>query len=981
MVGFLSLLIPAVVILIAVAWGFALGVKRVQIRLICVGASFVIALIGAFIVKNIQYADLVGFMGSMEGDLAKEFLAFLNTNAPLQSVLTSAGGAVVAPIAFVAIFLLLAIASGIVCGIIFLITAILSPKPKQKAPVRIIVFSVVQMLLTIFVIMTPLTTYLDFAPDVVDAVVEMGVLTENSENAEDVSVEKVRTFVNDLNKAPLCGIHRVLGGKALSNSLSSFVVGEETTTLSAEVGPISRFAANIIKLTKNNIKNYGDAEAKALRNLSDCFEESKLLPTVADEIIYGATDAWLDVSGENKFLGVERPKFEDPTTAMFSDAFQHILEAFHSDSKNIPQLRRDFNTLANLVQIMAEDKVFEAMQEPSTNAIVVKLSSGTTVQRMIEELGKNSSFKILIGDITNIGMRAIGSSLKIPENAEEIYQQFTDDIAASMNALKAAGMTREEQKTELTKTIKDAFAESGNQLNLDDEVVGLYADTLLEDFDNYETITSNDVAEFFQVFTEVASSGTVPEQGASADTTQALSAIVINKKDREYKSPAYAGKTTEQLKNESAAGLLATVMQEIVVAVVTNPSIDEQTFANTVYDILVTSYENYAEATGKDASHAETFATVMITTSSVTNETITGTAAMQDADALAEVTIKITMEDLLSNPEDSANKLVTDADIQAEAAAIQSIFGSANQILDTLNNNQNNDAGESTGGMGNLGELAGSLGSALDGLSGTNTVGGETTNRLLTAVFQSETVRNSANMDLQTATDLANAATSSSPNGEKNSFADTMNSLSHGSVIADKLSKNEEILEEDVRSLLENMTPQTANMLKVYMDENRIRGFGVPEANVAISTELIQNLFTEMGDKEQYGDNYDAQTKGILKMFNLAMVAKDDNGATQIFNRSNVKGRLDATADEVVAAILESDMVCNALMKTLYDENEEIKNNPFGIKINENNADYIDCKNAVENYYKNHTDKSEELKLRLDTVAALFGVTGINYAD
>ncbi len=978
MVGFLSLLIPAVVILIAVAWGFALGVKRVQIRFICVGVSFLIALIGAFIVKNLQYADLVGFLGGLKGDLAREFLAFLNTNAPLQAVLTAAGGAVVAPVAFLAIFLALAISSGIVCGIIFLISAILSQKPRTKAPIRIIVFSVVQMLLTFFVIMTPVVTYLEFAPDVVDAVVEMGVLTENSENAEDINVEKVRSLVDDLNKAPLCGIHRTLGGKALSNSLSSFAVGEETTTLSEEVGPISRFVANIIKLTKNNVKNYGDAEAKALRNLSNCFEESKLLPTVAGEIIYGATDAWLDVSGENKFLGVERPKFEDPTTQMFADAFQHILEAFHTDSRNIPQLRRDFNTLANLVQIMADDNVFTAMQEPNTNAIVGKLSSGTTVQRMIEELGKNSSFKILIGDVTNIGMRAIGSSLKIPENAEEIYQQFTDDIADSMNALKASGMTREEQKTELTKTIKTAFAESGNQLDLDDEVVGLYADTLLEDFADYETVTANDVAEFFQVFSEVTASGTVPEQGAAADTTQALSSIVINNKNREYTSPAYAGKTTEQLKNESGAGLLATVMQEVVVAAVTSP--DEETFVNSVYEILKTSYENYAEATGKDATHAESFATVVITTTSVTTETIEGTTAMQDADALAEVTIKITMEDLLSNPEDAANKLATDEDVKAEAEAIQSIFGSASQILESLTNKEGEGEG-STGGIGDLSEMAGSLGAALDGLSGTTSVGDETTNKLLTAVLQSETVRNSTDMDLKTATELANAATANSPDGEKNSFSDTMNSLSHGSVIAEKLSKNEEILEEDVRSLLENMTPQTANMLKIYMDENRVRGFGVPEENVAISTELLQNLFTEMGDKAKYGDNYDAQTKGILKMFNLAMVAKVDNGCTQIFNRSNVKGRLDATADEVVAAILESDMVCNALTNTLYKDGELTQINPFGIKINEENADYIDCKTAVENYYKNHTDKGEELKLRLDAVAALFGVSRINYAD
>ncbi len=985
MVAFLSLLIPAVILMIAIAWGFLIGLNRTRIRFVCVGASFVIALITAFVVKDIQYDQLAGYLNPLfagQTGVAAEAWALIQNSQPLQQAILATGGAILAPIAFLIVFLLLSILSWIVCGIIFLCMTIFGKKKVKREPIRIIAYSAVQALLTLFVIVTPIAAYLGCAPTVVQAASDMGVLKATSANSGELSAETLTKSVDEANKMPLVAIYRTLGGKAFCNGLTSVKVGDQTSNLTVELEAIGNFAANIAKLTKTDIKGYGVEESQAIKNMTACFGESILLPTIAGEIIYEATDAWTDASGDGKFLGIAKPEFKDSTTAMFAEPFDHILVAFHNDARNSTALHADLTTLGNIVSILAQDGVFETMGDANTDALVSKLSSGSTIRNLVVELGKNASFKILISDLTNIGMRAIGSTLNIPENAEEIYQQFTGDIAEAMNLLLASDKTSEEKKAVLTAEIKDAFAESGNDLELEDEVIGLYADTLLTDFAGYSSVTGDDVTEFFQVFAEVNAS-TIPEiEGAAVDSnTTELGSFTVSEERPAYKSPAYAGKSLQQLKESTGAGLLANVMQGVVSAALTSEG-DEAVFAEKVQDVLKESYKTFAVANNLSEEDAEQAAnifanSIVLTIDSLEEKHVSNTASMQSPATLKEVTVRVTVEDLLVDGAEATEKLNSDEAVNSEAEAIQNIFGSAGSLISsTTGDNSANDTGS-------LGAMAGDLGTALDHLSGTASVGEGKTNMLVVAVFQSETVRNSANLDLKSATELANAATArDEATGEKASFADTMGSISAGADIASKLSDpNATLTEEDIEKLLTNMTPQTANMLKIYMTEDRIKGFGVADENTEITTELIQNLLTEMGDKQAYGDSYKEQTNGILTIFQMvSSVSNDENAHEYLFNHNfpegAVEGSLKMTADEAVKAILDTDMVCNTIMKTRTNH-PEWKSNPFGLNLsaeNKDHADYQATKAAIEAYYAEHAAEHEDLEEKIYAVADFLGI-------
>ena len=509
MTGFLSLLIPSIILLIVFAWGILLGLRRVRVRFICVAVSFVLALIAAYMVKGVHYADLAVYLDTaMESanGIGADIWRFVQGSETIQQVLTASGGAILAPAVFFSVFFTLCIVSGVISYLIFLIVGIVGliagHQKRKRSPIRILLYSAAQVVLTVIVVMTLAVSYMDCLPSMVDAVAVAGGLPENSEYVEDVNVEEVQNAIRIANEAPLTVMYRSLGGRSLCQGLTSFEVAGQKTTLSDELGPIANFVAHLYTLTDSELEQYGPEESETVRRLNDCFGNSKLLPAVAGELIYGATDAWLDENGNGSFLGVKKPVMEGASATVFAETLDHLLTAFHGDARSTDALRADFSTLANVIEILANDGVFASFSDSDTDEMVQKLTSGTTVQRLIDELNKNSSLSILADDIKAIGMRALGTSLQLSAQDEETFYQFTGEIADVLNGVLAEGKTVEEQKTEIAGSIREAYEKNaGEELPLDDSVVIIYAEVLLNDLAEHDTVTSDDVANLFEAYT------------------------------------------------------------------------------------------------------------------------------------------------------------------------------------------------------------------------------------------------------------------------------------------------------------------------------------------------------------------------------------------------------------------------------------------------------------------------------------------------
>ena len=943
--GFILALIPLLLVGFMLAWGFIIGTRNVIIRISGVVLSLIGAIIAVITLKNLGFSSVSPLLKLIlsQTEIGDSVLDYLMSAEMLGDAMLSLVSALAAPLVFAAAFIVFAIITwfiGLIVGLVLMLVGAGKDGKKRSASV-IIPCTVAQALITAFVLITPIAAYGTFANSI----------AHQAERYEDGLKEygDLVSEIDSMDSSPTVAVYRFAGGNAVCKWLTSFEIGGEKSNLAQEADSIGRVTADVLYLAGQEISEYGDEEAKALRDLSDSLSDSVVIPALTGEVIYYATDAWLDDNGD--FFGVDAPDLDEMGAGIFDESFVHLLEIFHDDARDRDELCADFETVTNTVVILAEDGIFRAIGE-GENTLVEKLSEGTTVSKLVAEFGSNPGFKILIGDITNIGMRVIGTALNIPENADKVYSDFTGSVANELNSLNASDKDLEEKCAKLAETIKKALADAGIAAEIDDEVLKLYARMIIADFGSDVEVTAEDISEFFRAYSEVNSainSENVKMEGGVA--------LLSGSGSYEYSSEVYAGKSVDELRTQSGAGLLAEIMNAVLDAQKNGAAdLDE------IRRMIKEEYINYAEAVGKDPSEAnEFFDSVALSADAITNELVSLTASMCSSGTMAESSSVVTVNDLLVNSKELAETLESEEDVAKEAEAIGNVFNSMVDIVSLI--------GESADSMqtDDLSDVAESIGEVLDNLSETGAVGSDNTGRLMTAIMQSESVRNAADLDMATATEIAKAATETE-DGKVN-YKETMEGIASGAGIAEKLAdESKELTREDIRELLDNMTPQTAKVLNAYMTEKRIAGFGVPENKVQISTEMVNSLLTEMGNKEKYSSDYESEVDGITTLFDLLNAATSkDNAGKAIFNHGSEVGRLNSDAYDFTGTILSSDMVCNALERSL-NKNGTLAVDPFGLNLNENGRDYAAAKDALDRHY------SESSYNRVNLIAALFGI-------
>ncbi len=544
-IGVIELVALLIALVAAVIWGMFIGVKRTRIRFICVLVSFMVALVLAFAFKNLHTVVLMEQLGPILANSGLEPLLFLWNSEPLHEVASICGGAMIAPWVFMIVFVLLSVISWLVCAVVFFIRSMYSKKlpvfdeygevveeygyeeaPREKQPfLQTATYAVTQVLLTVFVLLTPVVSTLNYAPDLVVEVAEAGLLEYESGDANVLSASSLLSGMETLDQSALVVGYRVMGGNAMCNSFSRIEVDEQVSNLRVELKAITEFSFDMYKLYGLQIQDYTANEIRLLREVDKDMNESVFLPVVSGEFVFCVTDAWLDEDGPRPFLGMSKPTFDKNTTSMVAEPFDDILRAFHKDAYDVELLRDDFDTVERMMEILINNGVIESMNENKTNLLVEILNDGPTMEQLVKECEKNPSFHPVKEDIIKIGMRSMGSSLKIPANSEQIYGQFTDDLASKVNELNTdPNLTAEEKKAALTESIRDAYEQqSGKELNVDDEVIGLYADVLLEEFEERQDITADEMNKFFEAYSGVESENTqgteTPEDSVPSDET------------------------------------------------------------------------------------------------------------------------------------------------------------------------------------------------------------------------------------------------------------------------------------------------------------------------------------------------------------------------------------------------------------------------------------------------------------------------------
>lgn len=935
-IGLLVSLAVLLYLLICFGWGTLRGVVKARVRVIMIAASALVAVVACIIMRNSlpSTSETLALLETQVLPMIQdantgEIMGYLELSPTLLELVLQLAAGLVLPLVCLVLFLTLSFLTWLAYLIVVMIRGkAMKQKSKEKKLGRLRggVWGLVRGMIAVLIVMVPLCGYVDLAAPTMNNLANEGVI-----DASDPTMQMVMQEVDGLKKSPALSVSRVLGADLINNALMKIRIDGQNFRAEDELDSLVVLWTHISDLGGSEISEYGPEEAAVIRAIADSFADSKLLAPIMGDVIYAATEAWMN---DQAFLGVEKPEMGE----LFDPFMDELWFILHGDAKNSAALQADVRTVASLIATLAENGVFANLE--NTDALLASLSGGTVVKDMVSALGSNTSMKRLIPQITNLGIRAVGQTLQIPENPQAVYDTFLSKVATSLNEV--SSMDAAARIAALTPQLDSAFDNAG--IVVEDDILDFYSSSLIHDLiDNNPngTVTSADVQAFFVLYADRA---VAREELSGKDTTVALGEV---RSEDPLAGSIYANMTREELE-KCAATVLAKVCYEL--AAITT---DTENVAEVAKQIAT---EAFSEIMEEGSAAMEAIQNVVIE-QPLSAETVTNTASLQSSTEMNSTVV--TLDDLLLDITEAA-ETITEETIEKEAEAISSIFEAAGTILGDMTGE-----GGSMEGM-DLGAIAGSVGNILDSLSQTSTFGEDKTAGLLTAVLQSETVRNSAQLDMETATNLANQATSNGGN-----YSETMGVVAGSVGIMDALNKGEPLTEEKVIELIQTLNPQTAGMIEVYITENRLIGFGLPEEYAGIVAKFITSLFHYMGNEDL--ENYEGEAKALNQILSIALAAKDAD-ENKLFSSEGQDDGVLPTAKETVETLLNAHAIDYALIQAMTDGEKVIAYDPFQIAqyIPEDSQEYQDCLAAIYEYRETHDDVSD---LALQALAAIFGVT------
>ncbi len=788
----------------------------------------------------------------------------------------------------------------------------------------------VQGLVIVVMLFVPVSAYLAIAQPTLGELTEQGILSK-----DDPTISTVQEVVTEINHDHVVTTYRIMGGQMLCDSMLNMNVAGMKVNTTEELGSLLILTDHVIDLTKTEFKNYSEEEAAIIRAIGDSFDDSKLLTPIVGDILYAATDAWLN--GET-FLGMAMPDMGE-SAEMFEPFIIALLEIIHEDAREAVLLQADVRTLAEMVAILAQNRIFANLSD--TDALLDSLMQSDAVNSLITVLGTNSTMKRLIPEAMNLGIRAIGQVLSIPENTEEVYDKFMVEIADKLNEVR--DLPEEQRVAALSQQLSSSLDNAG--LDVDEQMMDIYATALLHDLadGNAAQVIPSDVQAFFALYAEAVAQ---QKQSSTLSNKPTFDLLSNTEPVDPYANTVY-GNMTGAEREQTAAYAIACLCLNLAQLDAEAENVAEQAKTLVV--------ETFTELLGEQSTALEVVSRVEIT-APISQSTVESTASLQSTDTMKETSKVVTLEVLLVDTKEAAMKITAES-ISSDAAAITAIFNTAADLKDVIGD---------TGAEMDVATLATSVGTILDSLQQTEAFGKDKTATLFTAVLQSETVRDTANLDMKTATQLAEKATEGDVN-----YSQTMGTIAGSVNIMEKLAADGTITDEEMVELIETLNPQTAGMIVIYVNADRLVENGVPEKHAPVTADLVKSLFSYM-EREDL-QNYDKEAKALNQILKIALAAKNSEDKALFSSAPGADDGKLPTAKETVDTLMDSEAVRYALVDVLTDGTQVTLLDPYGLgkKVNENSKDYKAIETALTEHRAAHPEIND---LVYESLAALMGV-------
>jgi hypothetical protein len=129
-------------------------------------------------------------------------------------------------------------------------------------------------------------------------------------------------------------------------------------------------------------------------------------------------------------------------------------------------------------------------------SMLSRLAGDGVIAELINVANRNERMSVLSDEITRLSIRALATTIGIPEDENERYDLLMSDIADALND--SYRMREEERLAYVEEHIEDALDEYG--VEVDDQVSKDLAASLIADLGKTKSLEGSDTREFFMVY-------------------------------------------------------------------------------------------------------------------------------------------------------------------------------------------------------------------------------------------------------------------------------------------------------------------------------------------------------------------------------------------------------------------------------------------------------------------------------------------------
>ena len=325
---------------------------------------------------------------------------------------------------------------------------------------------------------------------------------------------------------------------------------------------------------------------------------------------------------------------------------------------------------------------------------------------------------------------------------------------------------------------------------------------------------------------------------------------------------------------------------------------------------------------------------------------------------------------------DEAAKLITDQTKEQEAEAIGGIFSKAGSLMDDL-------SGEEL----NIGTMATSVGSILNSLNNSVSVGEERTTNLFIAIIQSSMVRDAANMDIGTATQLGVKGTHKNADGTPVDYEKTFKTISNTMDVLQNMNSSTEegMSQADLSVVLKDLNPQTAGMIESYITEDRLQeDYNLDAEQSATAAPVISDVFGYMGSADMTEEECEREAAALNDVMTLVTGASDRAAAGEttgqtVFGNDPNTSIMGKDAVDTVNTFMASESLKHSLDNN--SKNGTLEEDPFGLSEmmehedpEQESQDKTDLINAMNTHYRESENRGQD-ENDLNNLGKLFGLS------